>query len=540
MKHRAAEAVGLGLALAVVLLAVSAACAYVAIVNKTDHTEIHIVPAPGKIAIDGDLGDWDLSGAILMFIDEASKNTYSVRGAMMYDAEFLYVGGQVKDPTPMVNNYAFSGDWGSAWNADAVQIRFISNPAIKSAASLQSGGHMSPEDQKYVNHITLWYSTLDKKAGYAAAYTLGFQDAVLNPEGVEGAYRKDADGKGYSFEYRIPWKVLRAPRPLQGGDEVQVSWQLHWGNDLGTAVRCGMTDVRNPASGDLGYMGPACWGKGIFEKTGNLKVVEKERGVGRAEGHIPIAFKVAQDGKVSLAICDANGKLVRTCLGAEPYTAGEHTYLWDGLDDGDKPVPAGTYTAKFLTHAGVKQKLVCDIGVSGTPPYQTEDGKGGWAGDYRAPHFVAVEGQCAILGTTSAEAQRATICTDLEGKKRYGTDVKGGALALRKGFGYFIQWDNGKLVKFEIEKGALSPFKGGKPEVAVLQRGTKESDAAWGGRTWQLRALAALDDTTLVLSSGSDNKLLLIDIETGAVKGEAELKAPFGLAADGRGTLYAV
>lgn len=61
----------------------STAFGYAAIVNKTDHAEIHVVPAPGAVTIDGDLKDWDLSGAILMFIDESSKAAYSVRGAMM-------------------------------------------------------------------------------------------------------------------------------------------------------------------------------------------------------------------------------------------------------------------------------------------------------------------------------------------------------------------------------------------------------------------------------------------------------------------------
>jgi hypothetical protein len=40
--------------------------------------------------------------------------------------------------------------------------------------------------------------------------------------------------------------VLRAPRPLKGGDSVQMSFQLHWGNDQGTELKAGMTDVRNP------------------------------------------------------------------------------------------------------------------------------------------------------------------------------------------------------------------------------------------------------------------------------------------------------
>ena len=520
------------------LFVLPAARAYVAIVNKTDHSVIHVVPAPGPVTIDGDLKDWDLSGAILMFMDESSKSTYSVRAAMMYDKDYLYIGGQVKDPSPLVNNYAFGGDYSMAWNADAIQLRFFANPDLKSTASLQSGGRMSEADQQYVNHITLWYSTLDKQAGYAASYTLHFKDPVLNPSGVTGDYKLAEDGQGYSFEYRIPWSVLRAPRPLTAGDSVQIQFQCHWGNDLGNAVRCGMTDLRNADSGDLGYMGPGSWGLATFEKAGNLKLAEKTS-AGRAVGHIPISFKLEKAGKVSLAICDAQGNLIRTGLGAQPYAAGEQTFLWDGLDDADKPVPAGTYTVKLLTHAGVKQKLVCDIGVSGTPPYQTEDGTGGWAGDYRCPLYVGIEDDHVILGTSSAEAAPAAIGTDLEGKKRYGTAVHGAAVTLHKGFGYFLSAGGGKVTKFGLEKGELQPFSGGKAEVEVSPQQTNETKQAWGGRVWQMFSLTVVGQQ-IVVSSLAENKLYLLDLASGAVQGEVELKAPFGLATGPAGTLYAV
>ena len=190
------RAVSAILAAALVCVFAQPAYPYAAILNKADHIEIRIVPAPGKVAIDGDLKDWDLSGAILMFIDEASKDAYSVRGAMMYDKEYLYISGRVKDPTPMINNYHFGGAVNGSWNADAIQIRFVSDPEIRSGALTMTGARMGAEEQKFVNHITLWYSTQDKKAGYYAMYTLGYKDPVLNPAGVQAAYRKDADGKG--------------------------------------------------------------------------------------------------------------------------------------------------------------------------------------------------------------------------------------------------------------------------------------------------------------------------------------------------------
>jgi len=515
--------------------------AYTAIVNKTDNTEIHIVPAPGQVAIDGDLKDWDLSGAILMFLDEGSKAVYSVRAAMMYDAEFFYVGARVKDPTPMINNYAFGGQVDMSWNADAIQMRFISNPEIKSRASLQSGGRMSKEDQQYVNHITFWYSTQDQKAGFFICYTLGFKDPQVNPEGVEGKYREDKSGKGYRFEYRIPWKVLRAPRPFKGGDKVQTQFQLHWGDKLGRGLKCGMTDVRNAKSRDLGYMGPESWGLGIVHSEGNLKRKRKER-ARRPDGHIGTPYMLKRDSKVSLAIYDAKGKLVRTRLGAVSCRAGLDDCMWDGLSDYDKPMPPGKYTARFLFHEGIKPKYVCDVGITGNPPYRNEDGTGGWAGDDGYPWYVSTDdGERIILGTGAGEAADITICADTEGQKKWGINMGGytrGPLEAHDGHAYFFKIPAGQLGKFELERGYLKPFSGGKPSVQVLQKGKDEPKQEWVKRVWNIRSVAVVGDT-IVISSRGEDKLILLDLASGERKGELALEKPSGLAG-ARGALYAV
>ena len=170
----------------------------------------------------------------------------------------------------MVNQTAFGGQVEAAWNADAIQVRFVSSPDVKSAALTMTGARMPAEEQHFINHITLWYSTQDQKAGYQAVYTLRYKDQVVNPPGEQGAYVKDADGAGCTFEYRVPLSVLRAPRPYKGGDRVQMQFQIHWGNDRGTELKSGITDVRNPNSNALGYMGPGAWGTGRFMETGNL------------------------------------------------------------------------------------------------------------------------------------------------------------------------------------------------------------------------------------------------------------------------------
>jgi len=521
MRNRTAVAVCSATFLAVVF-ASSRAYSYAAVQNKADHTEVRIVPVPGKVAVDGDLKDWDLSGAIFMFIDEASKETHHLRNAMMYDKDYLYIGGRLKDPTPMVNQYAFGGSVEAAWNADALQINLVANPDVRSDALTMTGARMPEAEQEAVNFFWLWYSTQDEKAGFFSFRTLGFKDGTLNPPGVEGVWVKDADGQGCAFEYRIPWTVLHASRPIKAGDAIQMLWELHWGNDQGTELKSGINDVRNANSNSLGYMGPGGWGLGRFMEKGNLPPLEKS-GTERAVGHIPVPFTLERDGKVSISIRDAAGKTLRTGIGAVPYKAGEHVWLWDGLDDRDNPLPAGKYTAAILTHDGIGQKYVTNVGVSGEPPYQTEDGKGGWAGDYWEPMYVAVEGDRVLLGTCVAEAQKPTICTDLDGRKQYGTWAAGYVLALRNGYGYF--GNQGKLTKFDLATGQLSAFADGRP--------TAEAPVGWG--------LAALDDATLAAANGT-NRLFLIDIATGLKKGEIEVTDALtgGLAVDGKGALYAV
>ena len=64
---------------------------------------IFIVPTPGKVTIDGDLSDWDLSDEILTYVVESSMAYQSARTAMMYDQDALYISSRVSDPSPMLN-----------------------------------------------------------------------------------------------------------------------------------------------------------------------------------------------------------------------------------------------------------------------------------------------------------------------------------------------------------------------------------------------------------------------------------------------------
>jgi hypothetical protein len=81
-----------------------------------------------------------------------------------------------------------------------------------------------------------------------------------------------------------------------------------------------------------------------------------------------ITYTLAQSGRVSLAVYDANGKLVRTLLNAQQQSAGSQSVFWDGNGDDGTALPDGTYTWKLLQTQGLNAELITILG-STVPGY---------------------------------------------------------------------------------------------------------------------------------------------------------------------------
>jgi len=72
-----------------------------------------------------------------------------------------------------------------------------------------------------------------------------------------------------------------------------------------------------------------------------------------------IHFDLAQEGHVSLRIYDVAGHLVRTLLDEKRPAAWNHTVVWDGLDQGARPVASGVYFSRLdTTSASLVRKIV--------------------------------------------------------------------------------------------------------------------------------------------------------------------------------------
>jgi hypothetical protein len=85
------------------------------------------------------------------------------------------------------------------------------------------------------------------------------------------------------------------------------------------------------------------------------------------EGPQVIPFELREPGRVSAAVYDANGRLVRELLHAVPKTAGKHFLVWDGLDRDGNSRPAGDYTWKLLRTPGLKARYLMSVGASFPP-----------------------------------------------------------------------------------------------------------------------------------------------------------------------------
>jgi hypothetical protein len=397
---------------------------------QTDTYGLHAVPASGKVTIDGELADWDLSGQTLMCYDvEALQDVYSAKVAVMYDTENLYVSIHWKDTTPMGNRHDPRYEAHKGWAGDCVQLRIKTDR---------------------ISHVTAWYFAAEKKPGFhldhgkdlekpfgGGAETLFQQDGWKMEKGVETAYRQDADGKGYVQEMKLPWALL-ADKKYAPGEKFKMGFELLWGESDWPVHRYADNLSEGASGREFFFTNHKAWGDVTLESSGQLKLPEpawmKAQAEGQPTGPVEIAYELPKDAKVSLAIDDAKGQRVRNLIAAQSRKAGKNAEKWDGLDDGGKPVLPGDYTFQALSHDGIHLKYALSFANPGNPSWQTDDGRGGFYGDHTAPQAAAAGGKFVALATPMGEAGKHLIATDLEGQRLWGLNNRvafdGGRISL--------------------------------------------------------------------------------------------------------------
>jgi len=529
------------------------ACVSTAEAQQSDNHVLHAVPTPGKVVIDGNLDDWDLSGQIEVYAHYRMKNSYSTKVAAMYDDQFFYLGIVWRDPTPMFNMVDSRFDIGSGWRSDCVQLRVRTDMTM---------------------HVDCWYSTAAKHPVINIAYgrfTHGrnaedvkhFQsltDAIK--VGAKEAFKMGADGKSYTQEIALPWKLItgqaairkdtgepyKPPKSYKAGDTFNMGMEFLWGGPDGKTWpvhRYADLLQEGHTSREFFWTAEKAWGTVKLEPEGNLDLPEPEV-VGidaflqKTQGPVALKYTMPFDGFVTLVIEDEHGIRVKNLVGMAPRSKGEQVDYWDGTDENGRLVAPGRYRWRGLLHQGIDPVYVASYGTPGDPPWDNASNTGAWMSDHNPPLAVAAGKDMMVLAAGGSEAGWAMIGTDLNGRKKWGLrkfqNVSSVAVDDRYVYaGIGGTWGDFKpaVGRADLKTGKYAPFDT-KPEPTLI------ADVLKDGEEGVLRGIAVHGERLAVSLSGID-VVRFLDKRTAAPVGrDVAVESPGGLTCDAAGNLYVI
>jgi len=505
------------------------------------HERLFVVPRPGPVVIDGKLDDWDLSGQLFIYVLEETSASQSARFAAMYDADAIYLSGVMRDPSPMMNRHDPKVEAEQAWDADACQFRMILDASQPYPAT---DTKRTEKQNDQLARATLWYFTDRQEANLLLAH--GMKMTHLRAEELRGGVPHDRfeakyvmanDNLGYTFEYRIPWTTLGARKPPTAGDLVAGCVQFNFSRPDGmkTAGRSAWAyDVMNQPG--FPYKDARCWGKLIFSEKGNLPRELVEEGA-PPEKPLPLTFAcdLPEESEITIALFDDNNMLVRNIVVQGNRLAGRVVERWDGLDEIGNPIPPGTYAWRGLYHQPLKTKFVLSVHNSGTPPYKTNNNRGGWGGDHGVPMDISIVDDVVSLSWDNAESGWGIIRTDLNGKKRWGIRqcalyLAGDKTRIFSAGGGGFKPHNGVNVLAAKDAQPLN-FSNGKPELVAPAGGTRATDAVTG---------LAYRNGTVFVAYAKRNLIGVFDADTGNLRSAWDVPTPGRLATTTDGRVLAV
>lgn len=441
--------------------------------TRSDHRSIKVVPALGPVKIDGKIseGEWDRSGRIHVYGSVRTRDKYSADFCAMWDKEYLYIGIHWRDATPMVNNVDAKGAPFDGWQADALQLRFVTNG--RGVGAVRNDGYGAIHFDAFYSSAVDYNSTAfsygrsmdSTKPPVFGGPGMSFDDPASGM--AQGFTRGDGE---YMQEIRIPWKMLfeRVPQDLlKPGFKFSLTGEFYWGAP--NASKWPQFFHQDPMSRPdrtNTYKSPQNWGLAELIGENNIQTNEptvlefskaagkKANVVARKQGVLPIRVEVpASAKKFSLAI-DKDGVRYRNLVANVPVdtyavaTNGDKVVvevLWDGrqsqtwnynwedfvgyaegeiqmneLNARGKPYPTpkdkanmviaepGQYVARVIMHDGLKVKHEGSFFNPGNPGWNTADGSGGWLGDHRVPKWVAT-------AAPECETKRGVVFLSSEG-----------------------------------------------------------------------------------------------------------------------------
>lgn len=131
---------------------------------------------------------------------------------------------------------------------------------------------------------------------------------------------------------------------------------------------------------------------------------------------IAIPFVLPEDGRVSLAVYDTEGRMARTILTGKPLAKGKHTVTWDGLDRYGHALPAGEYQWKLIATAGLRSEFITQVGQNVDPVWEKA------TGNHQSPNAAAVDASGLYRQGSVNEGAHWGVKTDLNGRTLWVND----------------------------------------------------------------------------------------------------------------------
>ncbi|MGE9297299.1 MAG: FlgD immunoglobulin-like domain containing protein, partial [Puniceicoccales bacterium] len=393
----------------------------------SNNRQIMAVPAPGKVIIDGQSEDWDLSAGIWSYNDPTLVDKYSTWTHVMYDDQGVYLLIRYRDDTPMKNDTR-GEDFHQSWQADAFQGRVIFDYETDDQRQMHINGFYSSEEDR--PYMIVHHGGLKKKPPYDS--TGPYREDLVEKYGVTMdehgggiAFAEWEDGRGYNLEAFWPWSYVRnSGQPLKPGETFVLGLEAIWGNPEGDTVEHRLADnLRNDSVNRIFFFRALTgWGEVVISEQGDLDITEQQKELQTERlrefenietfGSMPIRYTLPSEREVTIAIDNAEGVRVRNLFGEFPRPAGENVDYWDGLDDSGNPVPAGEYTATIVDHEPITLELINAVYNSATPPWRTENGFLSWGSNHGHPTSVTTRGDVTIFGFTGTEGTAGVLRKD--------------------------------------------------------------------------------------------------------------------------------
>ena len=235
----------------------------------------------------------------------------------------------------------------------------------------------------------------------------------------------------------------------------------------------------------------------------------------RDEAPVKIGYNLAQAGKVSLVIENADGTRVRNVVANIEQDAGANTVAWNLKDENGAYVPPGNYKWRAITHPPLELRYEMTAYPNVTsyfpdrPAWLTgANGSGGWLADHTAPATVTSTGERLFFGAPVAESGVSVAETDLDGKKIWGfasfAAFTGSRMLTTDGKTLFSTMTAANFAKGSMDKNtdavwAIDLESRDMRTVALLQ--------PTGERKRGIRGFAARDNTVYMAIRASDDWL---------------------------------